>query len=165
MLNDRLIVPSQCFQNKLVFVSLWIRVPVRRTSTEAMAAVDILVPFTKIAYSWSSSASAGLALKWSSAKDSKSFSQFRKYENSQLWDCILKLDNEWLRSVSVLVPLCVQTFCSVNYGNQKQVNAGTGFQRSFKFLSLLSFRTEKLVNIFENSNFNYPRVTVALRKV
>ena len=33
------------------------------------------------------------------------------------------------------------------------------------FLSFLSLRTEKLVNIFENSNFNYPRVTVALRKV
>ena len=26
MLNDRLIVPSQCFRNKLVFLSLWIRV-------------------------------------------------------------------------------------------------------------------------------------------
>ena len=26
MLNDRLILPSQCFQNKLVFTSLWIRV-------------------------------------------------------------------------------------------------------------------------------------------
>ena len=35
----------------------------------------------------------------------------------------------------------------------------------FETWNLLSLRTKKLVHTFDNFNFNYPRVTVTLRKV